>query len=55
MALYFTMHNFWILHHELFLLRTALFCVVTQRVVVIEDVTDRLSRNDGTKLPLLAA
>jgi hypothetical protein len=43
---------------------TALFCVITQRVVVIpylfgiltlEDVTDRLSRNVGMKLPLLAA
>jgi hypothetical protein len=54
--------------------RTAIFWVITQRVVVIyyrlfgtnyqfhpqrflnpEDVTDKLSRNVGKKLPLLAA
>jgi len=47
--------------------RTALFWAITQQVVVIpyrlfgttkvltlEDGTDRLSRNDGKKLPLLA-
>jgi hypothetical protein len=49
------MQTFWILQHELLLFRTALFWVVTQRVVVIEDVTDRLTRNVGKKLPLLAA
>jgi len=45
-------------------MRTAPFWVITQREVVIpyllgiltfEDVTDRLSRNVGKKLPLLAA
>jgi len=44
-------------------MRTALFWVITQRVVVIsylgfltpEDGTDRLSRNFGKKLPLVAA
>ena len=55
MVSYFTMQTFWILYHELLLLRTALFWAVTQRVVVIEDGTDRLFRNVGKKLPLLAA
>ena len=55
MVLYFTMQTFWILRHELLLLRTALFWVIAQRIVVTEYVTDRLFRNVGKKLPLLAA
>jgi len=65
---FFYVFEFYVLHY----LRTPLFCVITQRVVVIsywrfgatdrrqpqsssEDETDRLSRNVGTTLPLLAA
>ena len=55
MVLYLTSQTFWILHDELLLLRTALFWVITQQVVVTEDGTDRLSRNVGTKLALFAA
>jgi len=35
--------------------RTALFWVITQRVLTVEDGTDRLYWNVGKKLPLFAA